>query len=335
MRGLGAEDFQITENTVNFIAAADCTYLSQLTGLGPSLLKLLVYAFQGTPPPGTNVTQATMDRFTLRAIQCDLFSLHANADGSTFIRAMLPLASCLDQESLGILSYNRQYGYQGPDRSKNAATWFITRDPSFYYQVLTTPPCPKDCLDAARVNLVRECLTSPSSSPCTESSAMQTWLAGALSTPFCGDVQAYAEAGINCATVDAGYCALYHDYSGPDYAKNYDCWVVDNGGLCAAAPAPPPPPLPTGPSAETPTTVQDQPGYQPPAYQEPPQADAETPTDIEPTGPIEPYSDGGVLAPPPPPVTASTAGAKYWVLGLLGLALVGGGVYYATRRGRQ
>jgi len=325
MRGLGA----ILESNVSHLAAVQCSALESVSELGPDLVQLLFYSFLGESPPGTNVSKATMDAFTLRAIQCDLYSRPASAEGAAWIRATLPLAACLDNVSIQIIEYQQQHGYSGPDAAMNAAAWLLSRDFGYHWEALHTPPCPSECLDAYRTNIMHDAIALGGAFA-EAAPALAMWAYANAQSAFCPDVQAYAAAATNCASVDTGYCQSHPDFNGPDGEKNYTCWVLSTAGLCP----------PSGqtqqsssttlsaehtttvedqssssstPSAEHTTTVEDQSAdYQQTAW------DQTSTTNL---------TNGRA---PPPPAEKS----NLMLYGLIGLAVVGGGaaIYFGRKK---
>lgn len=147
MRGLGAqlaEDFAITDYSVALLAAAECAYWNQVTGLGPSWLTLLYHAISGTPPPG--VSQKQFEKFQLRSLQCitiyDRFATNLGREAIyNLVESFGGLPDCKNSDIQGLLEYQSQHGWQGPYAQTNAFIWLLTRDPSVWTDVVSLPSC--------------------------------------------------------------------------------------------------------------------------------------------------------------------------------------------------
>jgi hypothetical protein len=341
--GLGAAtaEFPINDQSVAYAAAMSCEAWAGVTNLNATLVQLLVASFLGTPPPG--VSQSVFDAFTLRAIQCNLYDIPGSPEADAWIRAAFPLPSCLDDATIGIIMYGSKYGWKGSDATKNAAVWLMSKSPNnmYLYDLTHIPPCEKGCHNRYHMELVLRCMLDPVDSICASTPALQAWYDTHRDLRLCptlrGQIQTVID-GTDCGNFDAdlSYCAQ-HGYKGPEPLQNAYCWelwaaqrlqpTIDR---CAPAPAPAPAAEPVTATTETtsaplfpaPTTTATEPA----------------PTEITPTPVLLPPEAVPQVqptlwpAPPPPPPEKKMSTATLGILGVLGVAVVGGIVVAAKKK---
>jgi hypothetical protein len=332
VRGLGADspEFEINEQTVAFLAAMDCTAWQQVTNLNASMVQLLAATFLGTPPPG--VSQNTFDAFTLRALACNLYDLPGTSEADAWLREAFPMPACLDDPTIGVIMYGRAHSWKGDDREKNMLVWLMSKSPNnmYLYDLKHIPPCDKGCHNRYQMELVLRCMMDPVDSICASTPAINQWYQAHRDKRLCptlrGQIQGQIDA-LSCdglrSDIDLDYCAQ-HGYQGPEPARNAACWTLWTaqrlqGTLerCAPPPAPTPPP-----PAEEPSPV-----VVAPVTEESPEvapAPALAPPQVQPTWPT----------PSAPPAEKKMSAATMGIIGVLGLAAVGG-VVLATRKKRR
>lgn len=328
--GLGAAtaEFPITEQSVAYAAAMSCEAWSQVTNLNATLVQLLAASFLGTPPPG--VSKAVFDAFTLKAIACKLYDIPGSPEADAWMRSAFPIPACLDDATIGLIMYGRAHGWKGSDATKNAAVWLMSKSPNnmYLYDLTHVPPCEKGCHNMYHTELVLRCISDPVDSICASTPAINTWFQAHRDLRFCPTLKGQMQEAIDGATceqlskdVDLTYCGQY-GYKGPEPMKNAHCWelyaaqrmqpTIERCGVAAAPPPAAAPPVEVAPA---------------------PVVEAEPSPEIAPA-PVEPVPTTTWAMPPapPPPPEKKMSTATIGIVGVLGLAVVGGIVLAAKKK---
>ncbi len=337
--GLGAAtaEFPINDQSVAYAAAMSCEAWAQVSNLNATLVQLLAASFLGMPPTG--VSKSVFDAFTLRAIQCNLYDIPGSPEADAWIRSAFPLPQCLDDATIGIMTYGQKHGWKGPDATKNAAVWLMSKSPNnmYLYDLTRVPPCHKGCHNQYQMELVLRCMVDPVDSICASTPALQTWYDSHRDLQLCptlrGQLQTIID-GADCGKFDAdmSYCAQ-HGYQGPDPRQNAYCWELwaadrlqQTINRCAPAPTvTEAEPTEEAPPETAPAVIETVVTECPPGSYMHPERGCIPATSTAWTIPPEP------VAPPPKKTSAATIG----IVGLLGVAVVGGIVFAAKKKGNR